>query len=91
LLVNAFVVEVDLDRGNSGAMRTIEKRRWKAAFRPVPTFFRVERGSGVGRFRSLMGQWAVAHCKRYRRLRVSAFSTCSCGTRWGELGAERLG
>jgi len=23
--------------------------------------------------------------------RVSAFSTCSCGTWWGQLGAERLG
>jgi hypothetical protein len=36
--------------------------------------------SGFARFRSLMGQWTATRCERYRRFRVSAFSTCSGGT-----------
>jgi hypothetical protein len=45
--------------------------------------------SAICRFRSLMGQGRkLFGCRRFR---VPAFSACSFGTRWGKLGAGRLG
>jgi len=57
----------------------------------VISFGHGDRTAGFSRYRSLMGQGRRLDMSEVDADGVSAFSTCSSGTWWGQLGAERLG